>query len=478
MGYKHGTSVSENPTSLKAFNIVKTPAVIIGMAPINQIPVGKRSINKTELIMNVGEATEIFGGPNLVEGFTISEALYVFFQLFGVSPIICVNVIDPSKHKTSKELNEAILIEGKYTFKEVGILPETLELTTDIAQLKEEDYSWYFEPNGQLTIEIHEKEIVKVAATYDFLDISKVTKTDIIGSIDLVSLEAKGLELLGGIYQKYSMIPSVVITPNFSSDSEVRAILDTKASLIGGKWGSMSIVELPDILKYGETIKFKKDKNFIDEDQILVYGKGRMGEKIFHQDILLAALMNSVDGSNDGIPYESPSNKNIKVEGISYKLDEEYVSLSLEENQANLLNENGILTIIQRPNGTVAWGNHTSAFQPGGTTDVKDIMIPIKRMFKFIGNTIMLNTEAEVDKPMTYAKAESIKTDINVFLNSLTSQGKILGGRVEFLESENPKDAILSGQFKWHLYFGGVIPGQSLHYILEYDPGYLKAFFS
>ncbi|MGL5123266.1 MAG: phage tail sheath family protein, partial [Fusobacteriaceae bacterium] len=301
---------------------------------------------------------------------------------------------------------------------------------------------------------------------------------DIIGGIDTATLEAKGLEVLGSIFQKYSMIPSLVIVPGFSHEPDVRAILDTKSSKIGGKWGAMSIVDLPSELKYGELIEYKKEKNFIDEDQILTYGMGRIGEDFIPQDILLAALMSATDFTNDGIPFESPSNKNIKVEGISWNNGEKFVELNLDENQANLLNENGIVTIIKRPNGTVAWGNRTSAQQPGGITDAKDLFIPAKRMFKYIANTIMLNTEADVDRPMTFSKAENIKMKLNMFLNGLTSEGKLLGGRVEFLESENPLVDITNGRFKWHIYLGIVMPGESLEYILEYDTNYATGFFN
>ena len=120
----------------------------------------------------------------------------------------------------------------------------------------------------------------------------------------------------------------------------------------------------------------------------------------------------------------------------------------------------------------------TSIFQPGGSTDPKDMWLPIKRMFKYVANTIKMNYDSEVDKPMTPSRIANIKMNINTWLNSLTQQGKILGGRVEFLEEENSPNDMILGNFKWHIYIGGVIPGQALEFILEYDAGYLSEYYA
>ena len=473
--FRHGTYSREIPTALQGMNIAQSPVVVLGIAPINMGDL--TSVNRAELIMTPTEAQEKFGGINNIEGYSISTTLYTFMQLFGIKPVICINVLDPTRHKkTISALNHDIE-KGRVKLKEIGILVDSLNISNGGTAIPNSEFDYFFDSEGKLNLEFENQELTTLMIGFDCLDPTLVTKDDIIGGIDAVTLETKGLEVLGTIFQKYSMIPSVVIAPGFSHEPEVRAILDTKASKIGGKWGAISIVDLPITLPYGELIKYKKDKNFIDEDQILTYGVGRIGDEFIPQDILLAALINSVDASNDGVPFESPSNKNIKVEGISWEKDGKYIELNLDENQANLLNENGIVTIIQRPNGTVAWGNRTSVQQPGGTTDVKDTFIPAKRMFKYIANAIMLNTEADVDRPMTKSKAEYIKLKLNSFLAGLTSEGKLLGGRVEFLESENSQVDISNGRFKWHVYLGIVMPGESLEYILEYDTNYSKGLF-
>lgn len=476
MGFTHGTYTSEKESAIKGIVTVQNPVVIIGTAPINMGDI--TCVNKAQLIQTTTDAAKYFGGVNNIPGFTISEALYAAFQIFGVTPVICINVLDPEKHKESKTFSDIAVVDGKATFADIGILPKTLDVKNTSGDTPITDYTVSFDAEGKCTITLAEKhkEVTSVKGGYDVLDPSKVKDTDIIGSIDLTTLKPKGLECLSEIFPKYSMIPSYVIAPGFTSN-EVRAVLDTKATAINGKYSAMSIIDMPEETKYGEAVKYKKDNNWIDEDQIVCFGKIKFSGKYFNQSTFLAMLSASIDAENDGVPYQSPSNNNIKAEGIVYKAST-YEDVVLGEQEANLLNENGICTVISRPNGIVAWGNRTSCYQPGGNSDPKDAFIPVKRMFKYIGNNLHINCATDVDKPMTFSRAKNIQNNINIWLSSLTSQGKLLGGRVEFLQEENSQQDLVDGKFKWHIYLGAVTPGETLHFVLEYDGDYVQGFFA
>ena len=476
MGFTHGTYTSEKESAIKGIVTVQNPVVIIGTAPINMGDI--TCVNKAQLIQTITDAAKYFGGVNNIPGFTISEALYAAFQIFGVTPVICINVLDPEKHKESKTFSDIAVVDGKATFADIGILPKTLDVKNTSGDTPITDYTVSFDAEGKCTITLAEKhkEVTSVKGGYDVLDPSKVKDTDIIGSIDLTTLKPKGLECLSEIFPKYSMIPSYVIAPGFTSN-EVRAVLDTKATAINGKYSAMSIIDMPEGTKYGEAVKYKKGNNWIDEDQIVCFGKIKFSGKYFNQSTFLAMLSASIDAENDGVPYQSPSNNNIKAEGIVYKAST-YEDVVLGEQEANLLNENGICTVISRPNGIVAWGNRTSCYQPGGNSDPKDAFIPVKRMFKYIGNNLHINCATDVDKPMTFSRAKNIQNNINIWLSSLTSQGKLLGGRVEFLQEENSQQDLVDGKFKWHIYLGAVTPGETLHFVLEYDGDYVQGFFA
>lgn len=467
MGFKHGTSVSEEPSKIKGMVTAENPIVCIGTAPINMGDI--TCINKPQIIYTAEEAAQYFGGTQKIPGYTISEFLNATFNVFGIKPVICINVLDPAKHKKAETFTDKSVDAEKKVVFEIGVIPSTLKIK-NASTSQALEYEGYFENDGTYVAEITtEVSLEKVNGEYDKLDPTMVVDNDIIGEVDLVTLKKQGLEVVNNIYPMYSMVPLVNIAPGFTSD-EVRAALDTKTSKINNKWGSVSFVDMPETLKYGEAVKYKKDHNWIDSDQMIFYGKNRLGKEIYWQSILAALLMAEVTAKNDGVPYESPSNKNIRASGICYKSEEEYIDVDLDENQANLLNSNGITTTLKRSNGTVLWGNRTSIFQPGGETDPKETWLVYKCMFKYIGNTLMLNTEADVDKPMTFTRAESIETNINRWLVGLTNAGKLYGARVEFIESENPD--MIEGKFVWHIYIGTVTPGESLHFKLEYDANY------
>ncbi|MGL5709917.1 MAG: phage tail sheath family protein [Cetobacterium sp.] len=470
--FQHGSYSKEVPTSLRGMVSAKNPILVVGTAPINMGDI--TNVNRAQLVTSAEEAMKYFGGTSDLS-FTISEVLDACLNLYNVKPIVAINVLDPSKHKTEKTKSAIVVTENKVTLEESGIILSTLtvKIASQQEALPQDKYNAYFNNSGKVIIEIIGEGIPQIDVEYSFLDISKVTKSDILGGIDPNTLEKQGFECIDEVFNKYSMIPGLIIAPGFSHEPEVKAIIEAKASSINSKYGAMGIVDLPEETQYGDAILKKKELNIVDEDLLLCFGKGKLGDKIYHMSTLAAGSMSSIDAGNDGVPYESPSNKNLKVNALVIKTNDGYKEILLdEEQQANLLNENGIVTAIRRSNGFVLWGNRTSAYQPGGSTDPKDIWIPIKRMFKYISNVIIMNTAQDVDKPMTYSRAELIQNTVNVYLAGLVSAQKLLGGRIEFLREENPLGDMLEGKFKWHIYIGAVLPGESLHFILEYDPSY------
>ncbi|MBS9775673.1 MAG: phage tail protein [Fusobacterium sp.] len=478
MAFLHGTRVKELETGLKVFTDVAAPTVIVGTATVNM---GDEScVNEPVLIQSPKDAAVYFGTTTNIKGFTINEAIYLATNVYNTFPIIAINVLDPKKHKTAGSVQDLVLIEDKVILKQTGIiLNENLvikDAATDVPLAKEK-YNLKFNNEGHLEVEVTQRDsTTKISVDYEYADPKKVTENDVIGNINPETLEASGLQALKEIFPKFSMIPACVIAPDFAT-SKIAVALDAKSQIISNKWASFSIPELPKDIKYGEAVSYKKQKNYIDTDQLICFGVPYLDKEVFKMSTVAALHMQAVDSMNDGIPYESPSNKNIKMHGIGYYSDGNFKKLNLDETEANQLGANGICTILTRSNGTVFWGNRTSVYQPGGNTDPKDIWIPVKRMFKYIGNTLMLNNENEVDKPMTPARAKSIETNANVWLASLVAQGKLLGAKVAFLPEENSEQDMSNGRYKWHVYIGSVIPGESLEFILEYDGKYLKEFY-
>ena len=111
--------------------------------------------------------------------------------------------------------------------------------------------------------------------------------------------------------------------------------------------------------------------------------------------------------------------------------------------QANYLNENGVVTALNFFNGFVSWGNYTACYP--ANTDVTDYFYCINRMFKWVAKTLIL----------TY--------------------WNYIGGRVEFDASENIESQLKAGIVRFHIYMTPPSPMQKMDFVLEYDLSYLAA---
>lgn len=466
MQFRHGLRTNEIDSGEKSYFSAKAPIVVLGAAPINMGDLN--CINQPVLIQNISEATKYFGGVNKIEGFNISEVLYSAFQLFGVAPVICINVLDPKKHSAVETIRSIPVKNGVAKIEKVGIITTEMQLKKGGTEeaIESTTYETSFDSKGNLEIYFEDSEITSIDGTVKYLKPSLVTPEDIIGRVDIKTLKKEGLELIDDIFTKYSVIPGIGIAPGYTHNNELRTIMNTKFQAInGGKWKSIIVADIPENIEYGDAIKWKKDNNAIDPEQLLCYGIGVLGSNYLHFSTIVACELLRGDVENGGVPCDSPSNKSAKVSKIVYK-DEEgnYQDLNLDERQAELLNENGIITAIQTSNGFMIWGNRTSAFQPGGTTEKKDIWIHAKRMIQYICNTIAMNNQNEVDKRMSKTRVIAVRDNINRWLADLKSQEKISGARVEFREIDNPGENVANGRFVWYIVQGDIPIGEDLEF--------------
>lgn len=124
----------------------------------------------------------------------------------------------------------------------------------------------------------------------------------------------------------------------------------------------------------------------------------------------------------------------------------------------------------------MSWGNYTSAFP--ANTDPVDYFYSINRMFKYIAKTVILTSWNDVDRRITRRLLDAIMQGVNYWLNSLTAEEKILGGRVEMLESENALTNLMAGRVKFHIFVTPPSPLQQLDWVMEYDLSYLQVLLS
>lgn len=478
MAYRHGIFSSEVPTSVKSpVQIESAVTVAIGTAPIHLAK--EAAVNKPVLAMTWKEAVEKLGYSSNFESFTLCEVMDTHFTLYGVSPVVFINVLDPEKH-TTEVSNQTISVQNKKAvIDQDGVLLNTLTVSLGGTQLtKDVDYTASYDVAGKVVISAVAggkitDSTTTLVVSYSYLDASKVTEADIIGGYDVETGKATGLELINSVFPMYRIVPGVLIAPKYSKNPVIAAVMRAKVKNINGIFKSIAFVDIDtsEANVYSKAPQFKNQNSLVDEFTALFWGDIKLGQKIYHFSSHAAAVMAQTDGNNGGIPYVSPSNKSLQMDALVVNGEE----IALGQDQAAYLNANGIITALNFIGGWKLWGNRTSAYPD--KTDVKDVFIPIRRMFNWVGNTLILTFWSNVDDPTNSRLIDQFIDSSNVWMNGLAADGAILGGRVEFRRDENPVTDLLNGKVKLHVFMAPPTPAEDIEWIVEFDVSYLNGLF-
>ncbi len=475
MTYKHGVYVLEQATSiLPPVRVESGLPVVFGTAPVHLVDNGP--VNEPILCYSYSEAVMGLGYSSDFAKYTLCEFMSAAFALFGVAPVVFVNVFDPDTHKTAIDEETVTLVSGKAKLANGDIvdIPVVKNSVGDKTFVLDTDFTL-----DRATGDIERIETGSMAAAeelkvaYDKANPGAVTGTDIIGGVDGSTGAYTGLEHLNSIFPKFRLVPGQVVAPGWSHDSGVAAVMHAKAGNINGHFKAVAVVDIDSdtVTKYTDVAATKNTNNLTDEQLIVCWPKVSLGDVEYWLSSQVAALNCLVDSDNGDIPYTSPSNKNLQMD----KAIANGVAIELGPDQAGYLNGQGIVTALNFIGGWKCWGNRTGCYP--GVTDVKDAFIPIRRMFNWTANTIILTYWQKVDFPVNRRLIETIMDSVNIWLNGLAGRQFILGGRVELLEDENPTTDLMDGVIKFHVYLTPPSPARELDFILEYDPAYLQTLF-
>lgn len=486
MAYRHGVYVSEIPTSILPPVLAESSVpVVFGTAPINMAEDVGGAINKPILVYSYQEAVKKLGfvpaNPDTgLFDFTLCEFMRSHFALFAAAPVVFVNVLDPDKH-TSTVTNSAVTLVNDRASIHVGAILDTVVVLSEdgsTTYVLGDDYDLTFGAGGEVIINRIEggniPDNAHLSVSYDYLDPSKVTEADIIGGIDANTGLPTGLELLNEIFPRFRIIPGQVLAPRYSTSPTVAAVMAAKASNINGHFKAIALSDIPtnEVSDYTDAPVWKNDNNIVDPLQVVCWPMVKIGEEKFHLSTQLAGVICRTDAANSDVPYKSPSNENLQAAATVLSDGSE---VFLGPNSAAYLNGEGIVTGLNFIGGWKAWGNRTAAYP--GNSDPKDAFIAIRRMFNWIGNTLILTFWQKVDNPLNRRQIDTVIDSANIWLNGLASREFILGGRVEFLESENPVTDLMDGIARFHVYVTPPSPNREMEFILEYDPSYLSGLF-
>ena len=478
---KLGVHVFEKATS------VQTPKVatvgipfVVGTAPVQSAAKPAKS-NVPVLVTSWDEAVEKLGFSYDWESYTLCEFMYSHLQLFGAQPVIFCNISDPASMKreeaaadyTVADHRVAVSVDAIADTIKVSVTEGAGETAATRALERDTDYSILYDRDDTDTyvciVELLEDgsayNAEPVSVAYSAADPKTATVADVVDGVAQVDacLTAVGL------------VPDLIAAPGWSHNTVVAAVMATKAAAINGLFKGKAVIDADSgedgVTEYSQLSGYKNKNNFVDVDQIICWPMVQLGDYRFHLSTQLCGLMATVDAGNRGIPYESPSNKNLKMDACVLA---DGTPVNLTWNQVDLIAGSwGVVTAVNfLDSGWVAKGNYTACYP--GNTDVKDQFIPVSRMFDFIGNTLIRTFWSKLDKPMTPALRDSILQTCNIWLGGLTGGGYLYGARAEMLAEENPLTSLLDGIITLHIYNAPPVPAQEIDFILEYDVSYME----
>ncbi|GEA17741.1 phage tail sheath family protein [Moorella sp. E306M] len=482
MPYMHGVYTTEIPTSVTPpVQATAGLPVVFGTAPVN-LATEPAPVNKPVLCYTYEEAVKQFGYSDDWQKYTLCEFIKSHFALFNVAPVVLVNILDPATHKKSVAAESVTLVDDQATLANDGVLKDTVVVksqdgaTTYVANT---DYTIAFDDAGRAVISRLATGAIAAGATltvnYDHLDPSMVTSSDIIGGVDATTGAYEGLELLNQVFPLFRLVPGMVLAPGWSHDPAVAAVMVAKASNINGHFKCIALTDVStsEVKKYTDVPNWKETNTYTSPRQAVCWPKVKLSDEVFYLSTQLAGVICRTDAENDDVPYASPSNKTLQANGAVLA---DGTEITLGPDQAAYLNGQGIITALNFIGGWKAWGNRTGAYP--AITDPKDAFLPVRRMFDWIANSLILMFWQKVDYPISRRLVDTVVDSANIWLNGLAARGFILGGRVEFIQDENPTTDLMDGIIRLHVYVTPPSPAREIDFIVEYDPQYLKSLFA
>lgn len=464
MAFYHGIQVQEKQTRVVApVQVDSAVQVVVGLAPINM---GSADPLVPQVAYSYEEAVAKMGMSDNHLSYTICESIKLSFMTYNVAPLVMINVLDPSKHKQQKTTVSVSMVDGKAELPEEGVLLPSVQLTQSEQALAEgTDYTISFTGSGKALIERIEggkitEQTATLKATYDVLDPESVTEDDIVA----------GVQKIREVYPRFGIVPGTLIVPGFSGKPKVYNAMTAKTQNLNGAFRYHCLVDLDTetVTSYDKAAAEKNKNGFTHENSSLFYPMVRIGDEIYHFSAIAGVLIADTDYKNEGIPYVSLSNRQLKITGLCLKDGSEVV---LDMEQGNALNKDGINTAINM-NGWRAWGNRTACYP--GNTDIKDCFIPCRRMYNWWANQFILTYFSKVDNPLNKRLIESIVDSENIKGNAWKQRYQAAEAKMVFEAEDNPETDLINGIVRVRMMFSPYPPAEQIWATVEYDTNALQ----
>jgi uncharacterized protein len=490
--FLHGVEFIEVERGVRPFRVPKTAVIgLVGTAPIHQVALADRSLNRPTLIKNSRDAVRFFGEAKNSTGYTIPKALEAIAQQGGAL-VIVVNVFNPATHQT---LGADIATSGSHSITAniatvttaaphgllVGDTVSVSGFAAPLAPLNQTSVRVKTVPNATtLTFDLVNPDIAATVSTDGIVKKvtyapNLVTAADIIGGTTITG-ERYGMEAFRDAQALFNFGAKIIIAPAFSPLAGVR----TTMVVIADALKAITIADIPAGSSVADAISSRGNlgpfnyntaspRMVITYPHVKTYDKATDTTEIQPMSAYVAGVIGFRD--TDRGWWWSPSNVEIKgIVGAELPLTSDYTDANSE---TNLLNEVGIMTLYSEfGTGIRTWGNR-SAMWPSGPHPKN--FINIQRIQDVVQETIARNMLPFIDRPISEALIDSVLESINAFINGLVTQGALItGSNCYFNPDNNPTDQLALGRIWFSLQIMGPTPAERFTFDVFMDSELLR----
>lgn len=447
--FLHGVETIEIMKGPRPIRQVKTAVVgLIGTAPTG-------AVNAPVIVLSERDAVQ-FGDAAVAAGFTIPQALDAIFDQ-GAGTVIVINVCDPAIHRTA--VLEEVVALSTITSRAALAHPYVSAVV-----VKSADGLTTYDLNDDYTVDAEKGEIVRVKAgdiaagaslkvAYEYVDPTKVTPSEVIGTVTAGG-QRTGLQALDDTYNRFGFDAKLVLAPVYCTLLSI----STEMIAMAHKLRAMAILDAPIGVTVQQavegrgpagTINFNtsSERAILCYPHLKVYDLATETERLEPFSQRLAGVICRRDGENGY--WWSPSNAEIM--GITGAERAITARVNDPQSEANLLNENGIVTLFNSfGTGLRTWGNRSAAWP--SLTHPKNF-INVRRTADVLHESVEYSMLQFIDYPINDALIDAIKGSVDAFIRTLVSRGALIDGSCTYDPAKNPPTEIALGHLTFDITF-------------------------
>ncbi len=315
--------------------------------------------------------------------------------------------------------------------------------------------------------------VVRVAAGANDVE----TIANVIGGVNANTGDYEGVQALLGAESKLGVVPRILLAPGFTHQRP------DDPTNPGTKLANPVVSEMVGIAERLRAVVIADGPNTTDEAAVAYagdFGSSRVYvcdpwvQKVNTAGAVVPAPASPcvagliAKSDNDRGFWWSPSNQNINgIVGTVRPVD---FALGDANARANLLNEQGVATII-RQDGYRLWGNRTLSSDP------KWVFLSVRRTADMINDSLLRAHLWAVDRNITKTYMQDVVEGVNAYLRHLVSIGAILGGKCWADPELNTPDQIAQGKVYFDFDFTPPFPAEHITFRSQMVNDYLTEIF-